>query len=104
MASMLKSASQMNRLVSCAHRSVAETTARRIRTPPMVGVPAFFRWLWGPSSLTTCRARMSESFRMMSGPRIMATTRAVRNAPAVRKVTYRKTLNGPNVLASGTSR
>jgi len=50
------------------------------------------------------RARMAESFRMRGGPRIMDTRRAVRKAPAVRNVTYRKTLNGPNVLASGTSR
>jgi hypothetical protein len=104
MASVLNRASQTKWLVSCAHRSVAETTARRIRTPPMVGVPAFFRWLWGPSSLTTCRARISESFRMMGAPRIMDTTRAVRNAPAVRKVTYRKTLNGPKIVCNGNSR
>ena len=104
MASVASNASQMNRLVSCAQSSVADVTASRIRTPPIVGVPAFLRWLCGPSSRTTCRARIADSLSMILGPRSKVTSSAVRNAPAVRNVTYRKTFRGPMNLASGTSR
>ena len=39
-----------------------------IKTPPMVGVPAFFRWLSGPSSLINCPTCIFESCRITKGP------------------------------------
>jgi hypothetical protein len=61
--------------------------------PPMVGVPAFSRWLSGPSARTTCPTLSRLSHRMVIGPRKKARMRAVTTAPAARKVKYRNTLN-----------
>ena len=45
------SASNTNRLLKFAHSSVLIAIASRINAPPIVGVPAFGKWLSGP----TCR-------------------------------------------------
>ncbi len=46
-------AMRVYQLVSSAQSSVERLAARMMMTPPMVGVPAFSRWLWGPYSRTT---------------------------------------------------
>ena len=43
------SASQVSPLARSAHSSVLTTMAVRIIAPPIVGVPAFGRWVTGPS-------------------------------------------------------
>ena len=37
-------------LAKFAHNRVERMTEKRISVPPMVGVPAFWKWLSGPSS------------------------------------------------------
>ena len=51
--------------------------AARISTPPMVGVPCFFRCDSGPSVLITCRACSASSLRITQGPMMKETTSAV---------------------------
>ena len=53
------------------------TMAARISTPPMVGVPCFFRCDSGPSVRITWRAWSASSLRMTQGPMMKETTRAV---------------------------
>ena len=75
-------------LVSSAQSSVETVAAAMISVPPMVGVPAFFRWVSGPFSRTTCPKRNRVSQRIIAGPSRKVSTSAVTTAPAVRKVMY----------------
>ena len=59
---------QTNRLRRSAHSSVLTRMASRISVPPMVGVPAFCRWLWGPSSRTVWPIWRWVSRRIRAGP------------------------------------
>ena len=58
----------------------------RIRIPPMVGVPSFPRWDWGPSARTYCLTFSSFSFRITQGPQRSERKTAVRIARAARNV------------------
>ena len=66
----------------------------QISTPPMVGVPVFFRCDCGPSSRTNCPIWNSRSFSITYGPMNSAISIAVSEANAVRNVRYRKIRNG----------
>ena len=57
-----------------------------IRTPPMVGVPAFFWCDFGPSSRMYCPIWNCRSLLISQGPSAMHRNNAVRLAKAVRKV------------------
>ena len=70
------------------------TIEMMMRMPPMVGVPAFFWWLLGPSSRMYCPIWNCLSLPISHGPRTMHRNSAVMDANAVRIVTYRKTRNG----------
>ena len=48
-----KDTAALNRLFSGAQSSVGTTVARRMMSPPMVGVPRFPWWLAGPSARIT---------------------------------------------------
>jgi hypothetical protein len=50
------------------HSKVGTVAQKRIRVPPMVGVPCFFSWDSGPSSRTSCPMAMRRSQRMNAGP------------------------------------
>ena len=58
-----------------------------IISPPMVGVPAFLKWVCGPSARIgwplPCRKR---SEAMMRGPKMKTISADVISAPPVRKV------------------
>ncbi len=58
----------------------------RMMIPPMVGVPAFFLWLCGPSSRISSPICFFLSHLMNIGPRIRQISIAVIVAPAVRNV------------------
>jgi hypothetical protein len=76
-------------------------TARRMRIPPIVGVPAFERWDRGPSSRTDCPIWRRFKSRIVGPPSARASKSAVTAAMAVRNVMYRKTLNAGKNFASG---
>jgi hypothetical protein len=61
--------------------------------PPMVGVPLFAWWLWGPSSLICCMMLIFLSHLISSGAIIKLIARAVIAAKAVLNVMYLNTLN-----------
>jgi len=44
------------------------TTLIRIKIPPMVGVPFFFKWLSGPSVLSVCPIFNRRKNGMTTGP------------------------------------
>ena len=75
--------------------------AMTMSTPPIVGVPALGRWLFGPSSRTFCPTPRPRSLAITGGPSASAIRSAVASAYAERKVMYRKTLNGANCSWSG---
>ena len=52
----------------------------------MVGVPDFFKWLWGPSLRTTCPIWNFFSPLMKRGPSTRDMSSAVSAAPKLRKV------------------
>jgi hypothetical protein len=52
----------------------------------MVGVPAFTRWVWGPSSRTGWPTLSSVSLRIIQGPTTKEISRAVRAASTARRV------------------
>ncbi len=58
----------------------------RIRAPPMVGVPAFTRWVCGPSSRTGWPTLRAASLRIIQGPTMKEMTRAVSAASTARRV------------------
>ena len=92
MASSVKSASIVYQFVSSAQSSVDTAVDARINTPPMVGVPAFSRWVAGPSLRTTWPTRSRVSARMVMGPSTNASTKDVTRAPAALNVMKRKRL------------
>ena len=51
---MTNSAIQVYFTRKSAQSSMAMQTLRMMSAPPIVGVPAFFRWVCGPSSRTYC--------------------------------------------------
>ncbi|BFK99582.1 hypothetical protein K070079E91_19330 [Eisenbergiella porci] len=52
--------------------------ADNIRIPPIVGVPFFFKWLLGPSSLTVCPALSLFRKGMITGPKNTLTRNEMR--------------------------
>ncbi len=71
---------------------MATVTARRMISPPMVGVPAFFRCVCGPSSRICWVMLICRSHAIMAGAARNVTISAVSAASDVRKVIYRNTL------------
>src|SRR5690606_36067530 len=74
-----------------AHISVLMPMAMRIRAPPMVGVPVFCRWVWGPYERTAWPIFSSVSLRMTKGPATRPMSNAVAHASTARKVMYSTT-------------
>jgi ABC-type amino acid transport system permease subunit len=64
------------------------TDARTIN-PPIVGVPAFARWVFGASVFAASPIWCSFNLRMILGPSQNAMTSAVTAAAAARNVIYR---------------
>ena len=62
--------------------------AVKIKTPPIVGVPAFDWWVSESSSLTTWPIWKSRRTRINQGPMTRLITNAVSPAAAVRNVMY----------------
>ena len=58
----------------------------RMRTPPIVGVPAFVLWACGPSSRMCWPICSRRSRSIIHGPRTSTRKSAVRLATAVRNV------------------
>ena len=73
-----------------AQSTVLMVSESRIRNPPIVGVPAFFKWVSGTSSriLDTLPCWLFNQL-IIVGPRIKLIVSAVMIAPPVRKVRYR---------------
>ena len=92
-ATKVSSASTVYELVNSAHISVETPADMTIRVPPIVGVPAFTRWVCGPSERTTWPMRERWRTRMVIGPSKNASPSDVTSAPAARNVMYWKTLN-----------
>ena len=74
---MMNRVSQMKVLFRSAQSSVGTTMQTRISTPPMVGVPCFFRCDSGPSVRITWRACSPSSLRITQGPTMKESTSAV---------------------------
>ena len=55
----------------------------RITRPPMVGVPCFFKWAWGPSSRTCCPNFSLWRNGITMGHRIALTAKAMMIASMV---------------------
>jgi hypothetical protein len=68
------------------HSRVGTTIAVTISSPPIVGVPAFAWWAWGPSARIFCPSRSRRSPSIIGGPRTKHTSSAVIAAYAARKV------------------
>jgi hypothetical protein len=83
---------QMYAFVRFAQRSVGMIADARIRRPPIVGVPALARCVWGPSCRMTCSIWKSRSRRITVGPITRLIASAVIVAPAVLNVMYWNTL------------
>ncbi len=79
-------ASQTNGLVRLAHSRVGTSTANRISSPPMVGVPALTWWRSGPTSRMLWPMERRCSCLMNHGASSRQSRKAVSTAPAVRKV------------------
>ncbi len=94
---------QTKRLARSIQRKVATITARRMSTPPIVGVPALTWCDFGPSSRIDWPICRRVSSRIMDGPSARARSSAVTAAIAARNVMYRKTLNAGTYFASGKS-
>src|SRR5690606_3226218 len=62
--------------------------AIRISAPPMVGVPAFDRWLFGPSSRIAWPTWYWRNLRIMIGPTKKAMNSAVSTLKMARSVMY----------------
>ena len=71
-----------------AHKRVEMTSATKINTPPIVGVPDLMRWVCGPHSRTVCVTSQRLTRRMNQPPKKRTITSEVRNAPPTRKVMY----------------
>ena len=87
------STTQTKRFDRSAHSSVLAKIAMRISIPPMVGVPALEKWLFGPSSRTTWPTLPNRSFSIIHGPISIASASPVITAKMARTVRYEKTLN-----------
>ena len=72
-----RSASQSGREWRLPHRSDGTTIEETIRIPPMVGVPALLRWVWGPSARTFWPSLTCLSHSIIGGPTTKHTIRAV---------------------------
>ena len=79
-------ATQTKMLVRSAHSSVGSRLEMTMSTPPMVGVPPFFRWVCGPSSRTYWPKWNSRRRSMTNGPMSRPINNAVSEAKTVRKV------------------
>jgi hypothetical protein len=62
------------------HRIMEISTEKMIKTPPMVGVPPFFRWLSGPSSRTDWPILSRRRASIIRGPSIKQKSSVVRAA------------------------
>ena len=62
----------------------------------MVGVPAFEKWLWGPSMRISSPIWRFWSMRISTGPRARHSPIPNTTATAVRNVTNRNTLRAEN--------
>ena len=91
-ASVTSSANQTKRLVRSAHSRVDTLIAQRISTPPMVGVPVFFRCEAGPSSRTGWPNLKRYSRSIIQGPKANENSSAVRIPSTARIVRYPKRL------------
>ncbi len=81
-----RSATQIPMLLR-SHQSTVDTRIdRRIRIPPMVGVPALAWWLFTPSSRMYWPILSRERVRITHGPRARESSMAVAAAMAARKV------------------
>ena len=87
------STTQTKRFDRSAHSSVLAKIAMRISMPPMVGVPALEKWLFGPSSRTTWPTLPNLSFSIIHGPSSRPSASPVITAKMARTVRYEKTLN-----------
>jgi hypothetical protein len=83
-----------NLLLKSPHIKTLRTTDKIIMMPPIVGVPSFFRWVCGPSSLTYCVMLSFLSFPIIHGADIKVMIKEVIIANAVLNVIYLNTLNG----------
>ena len=80
---------QTKGLLRSIHSSIASTSETRIISPPMVGVPFFARWVFGPSSRIGCPLPWrTRSMLMKRGPISRPMNRAVINVAPARKVWY----------------
>jgi hypothetical protein len=68
------------------HSRVETKTDARMSSPPMVGVPAFLRCVWGPSSRISWPYFLSCSHRMNGGYSSIVSSSAVVMAAAARKL------------------
>ena len=82
------------------HNSVDTVIDTKINTPPMVGVPALAKWVFGPSLRMACPALSSVSLRMVHGPSIRLNASAVSAAITARKVVYWKMFSAEIQLLS----
>ena len=85
-ASVEKTVIQTKGLAGSDQSTVGSRMAMTISTPPMVGVPDFFRCDCGPSSRTYWPIWNSRSFSITQGPMNSAISSAVSEAKAVRNV------------------
>ena len=83
---MTRSTNRIDRLVKSAQSSVEPTTAARIMTPPIVGVPALARCEVGPSPRIDSLKLLLRRRSITQGPRKRLKISAVTAAYAERKV------------------
>jgi hypothetical protein len=80
----------MLRLIHIKDAMIIDTT---IKTPPIVGVPSFERWLWGTSSLMLSCSCLFLRKLINFPPKKMLIINDVTPAPNDLNVIYLKTLN-----------
>ena len=81
-----KTVIQIKGFPGSAQSTVGSRIAMQMSTPPMVGVPVFFRCDCGPSVRTYWPIWNSRSFSITQGPMKSAISSAVSEANAVRNV------------------
>ncbi len=79
------------RLDSSAQSSVLTSVVTRISVPPMVGVPALGRCVFGPSSRTTWPIWYCDRRAIIAGPTMSESPSPEAVARMARKVRYEKT-------------
>ena len=67
-------------------KSVKAMTATSMMTPPMVGVPCFTKWLWGPSARTCWPIWLVRRKRIHAGMSTMVNTMESTTAKKIIKV------------------